>query len=194
MPMSSRPSWRRHLVKGSKSKRASKPGRCDRLLLEVYDDLRCGVRLGQFDQPLNLLLGERHREEPDLGAVGVEDVGERGGDDGAEAPVLKPPWCVLARRAAPEVGAGDEDARPGSTAGLLRKNSGSCWPSDKRRQSQKRNSPYPVRSTLLRNCLGMIWSVSTLARARAASVPVMVRTGSITPPRSGIGSATRRSR
>ena len=33
------------------------------------------------------------------------------------------------------------------------------------RQSQNRNSPKPVRSMRFRNCLGMIWSVSTSARS-----------------------------
>src|SRR6202165_4485781 len=39
------------------------------------------------------------------------------------------------------------------------------------RQSLKRKSPKPVRSIRLRNCLGMIWSVSTLARSRGATSP-----------------------
>src|SRR5262249_9387475 len=41
-------------------------------------------------------------------------------------------------------------------------------------QSKKRNSPKPVRSTRLRNCLGMIWSVSTSSRLRTGTGPVMV--------------------
>src|SRR3954463_4522738 len=42
------------------------------------------------------------------------------------------------------------------------------------RQSKKRNSPKPVRSTRLRNCLGMIWSVSTSSRLRTETGPVIV--------------------
>ena len=45
-------------------------------------------------------------------------------------------------------------------------------PSSKYRQSKKRYLPKPVRSIRLRNCLGMIWSVSTLARSIVATTPV----------------------
>src|SRR5208282_4011236 len=39
---------------------------------------------------------------------------------------------------------------------------------------QSTNSPLPIpaRTTALRNCLGMIWSVSTLARSSGATIPV----------------------
>ena len=62
----------------------------------------CGERLA-------VLLGEHDRQQPDLGAVGVEDVGEARRDDRLEAVVLQAPWGVLARGAAAEVLAGDED-------------------------------------------------------------------------------------
>src|SRR5262249_20170109 len=48
-------------------------------------------------------------QQPDLRAVGVENVGEGGRDDRLEAEVLQRPWGVLAGGAAAEVGAGDED-------------------------------------------------------------------------------------
>ena len=48
-----------------------------------------------------------------------------------------------------------------------------------RRQSWNRNSPKPVRSIRFRNCFGMIWSVSTLARSSAATAPVTRTNGSI---------------
>ena len=51
---------------------------------------------GQLDQPPHLARGEDHREEADLGAVVVEDVGERRGDDGLETPILDTPRGVLA--------------------------------------------------------------------------------------------------
>src|SRR5438552_2548305 len=53
--------------------------------------------------------GEDDRQEPDLGAVGIEDVREARRDDRLEAVVLEPPRGVLARRAAAEVLARDED-------------------------------------------------------------------------------------
>src|SRR5262245_42754308 len=56
-----------------------------------------------------LLVGKHHRQQPDLRAVGVEDVGEARRDDRLEAVVLKAPGGVLARGAAAEVLAGDED-------------------------------------------------------------------------------------
>ncbi len=56
-------------------------------------------------------------------------------------------------------------------SGLFRTKVGSRFPSAVRRQSQNRNSPYPVRSIRLRNCLGMIWSVSMFARGKGAMVP-----------------------
>ena len=64
------------------------------------------------------VLGELHREHPDLGAVGAEDVREARRDDGAEAVVLERPGGVLARRAAAEVAAGHQDRRAG-VRGLL---------------------------------------------------------------------------
>ena len=68
-----------------------------------------------------VLLGEDDRQQPYLRAVGVEDVGERRRDDRLEAVVLQPPRSVLARGAAAEVLAGDEDrvggrSQPGSFA------------------------------------------------------------------------------
>src|SRR6267143_4175078 len=36
------------------------------------------------------------------------------------------------------------------------------------RQSKNKNGPYPVRSILFKNCLGMIWSVSTSAMSSGA--------------------------
>src|SRR5438067_6672911 len=60
-----------------------------------------------------------------------------------------------------------------ATAGRFSSKSG-AW-----RQSKNRNGPYPVRSILFRNCLGMIWSVSTSARSRGAIRPETRLTGSM---------------
>ena len=56
-----------------------------------------------------LLGGQLDRQQPDLGAVGAEDVGEARGDDRLEAVVLERPGGVLAARAAAEVAPGDQD-------------------------------------------------------------------------------------
>src|SRR6266545_3837532 len=44
-------------------------------------------------------------------------------------------------------------------------------PSSRKRQASKRFGPNPVRLIDLRNCFGMIWSVSTLARSSGATSP-----------------------
>src|SRR5439155_1037276 len=70
-----------------------------------------------------------------------------------------------------------------SASGWLSSNSGFKLPSGRNRQSEKRADPKPVRSTRFRNCLGMIWSVSTSARGSAATAPVWPTKGSITTRR-----------
>src|SRR6266545_119249 len=42
-------------------------------------------------------------------------------------------------------------------------------PSSRKRQASKRFGPNPERRIDFRNCFGMIWSVSTLARSRGAT-------------------------
>src|ERR1700683_1980542 len=89
------------------------------LMVDLEGDLATGeadLLLAQVDLPVGrpseratILLGEHYLQHPDLGAVGVEDVGDRGCDDRLEAVVLQPPWCMLARGSAAEVLAGDED-------------------------------------------------------------------------------------
>src|SRR5207249_4684683 len=54
---------------------------------------------------------EPHGQHSVLAAVGVEDIRERGGQDGAEAVFRERPHRVLARRAAPKVRPGEQDAR-----------------------------------------------------------------------------------
>ena len=78
-------------------------GRVDGLVVEV-DPRRAGLG----DRPA-VVLGEDHRQQPDLGAVAVEDVGERGRDDRLEAEVLQRPGRVLARGATAEVATRDQD-------------------------------------------------------------------------------------
>ena len=101
-PMSSRPSSRRR-------SKASKSNRCgpDGLLLEVDGELGAARR----HQLPHLLLRQRDREQPDLQRVRPEDVAERRRHDHVEAVVLQRPGGVLARGAAAEVPAGEEDRR-----------------------------------------------------------------------------------
>ncbi len=85
------------------------------LLLEQVDLAGADAR-----ERAAVLVADHDRQQSDLGAVGVEDVGEAGRDDGLEAVVLQPPRRVLARGAAAEVLAGDEDRVGGQVpAGLL---------------------------------------------------------------------------
>ena len=85
-------------------------GRVDGLVVEVDPG---GAGLGDRAA---LVRAEDHRQQPDLGAVGVEDVAERGRDDRLEAEVLERPRRVLARGAAAEVRA----RRPGSGSARAR--------------------------------------------------------------------------
>ena len=59
-------------------------------------------------------------------------------------------------------------------AGLLSTKSGFSEPSSFKRMSRNRPRASPVRSTVLRNCLGMIMSVSTLIMGKGAATPVRV--------------------
>src|SRR5216684_3845649 len=56
--------------------------------------------------------------------------------------------------------------------GLFSTKSGLGEPSGSVRQSKNRPASKPVRAMLLRNCLGMIWSVSTSTRSSGATRPV----------------------
>src|SRR5487761_1668646 len=64
-------------------------------------------------------------------------------------------------------------------SGRFNSNFGSGEPSGNCRQSKNKNCPKPVRSIRFKNCLGMSWSVSTLARSSAATRPVWVVKGFI---------------
>src|SRR3954454_21865606 len=79
------------------------------LRCEIDGDLLARVRA--LHQLLHLILRELHRQQPGLQRVLPEDVAERRCDHGVEAVILECPRCVLARRAAAEVAARNEDAR-----------------------------------------------------------------------------------
>ena len=71
--------------------------------------LRVGAALGIVHQLVDVFLRQHDRQDAVLEAVVEEDVGEAGRDDAADAEVLQRPGRVLARRAAAEIVAGDQD-------------------------------------------------------------------------------------
>ena len=89
-----------------------------RLRLEIDGDGDPGLLGGEVEQRADLVLRQRHREQPAAERVGPEDVSERLGDDGADAVIGKRPHRMLARRAAAEVAPGDHHgARPRTRPG-----------------------------------------------------------------------------
>src|SRR5690349_13631568 len=78
-----------------------------RARLQVDRELLAGARTRH--QLLHLLLRELHRKQADLERVLAEDVAERRRDHDVEAVVLECPRRVLARRAAAEVPAREQD-------------------------------------------------------------------------------------
>ncbi len=127
MPMSSRPFSRRCLTSGSTSNLKTPAAQ-----VTVSSSTSIAGLAGLGDGAAVLLVEDR-RQQPDLGAVGVEDVGEGRRDDRLEAEVLQRPGGVLARGAAAEVAA----RRPGS---------GSAPARSRRRGSSRRRGTRRSRS------------------------------------------------
>ena len=88
-----------------------------------------GAALGVVHQLVDVLLRQRDRQDAVLEAVVVEDVGEARRDHAADAEVEQRPGRVLARRAAAEVLAGDEDLSPCGRPGLFSTKSATSLPS-----------------------------------------------------------------
>ena len=108
--MSSRPFRRQCLRKGSMSKWAWKPSVVgDGLGFEVDGDFVLRVGGAALDEGFYFGVGEADEDDAVLAGVGEEDVGEGGGDDGAEAVLVDGPGGVLAGGAAAEVALGEED-------------------------------------------------------------------------------------
>ncbi len=110
--MSSRPFSRQYLRKGSMSKWALKPSAsvtvwASRLMVSWW----LGSFVQRCEEFLHFFFGEAGEDDAVLAGVGVEDVGEGGGDDGEEAVLVEGPGGVLAGAAAAEVFLGDEDLR-----------------------------------------------------------------------------------
>jgi hypothetical protein len=81
----------------------------DFLLFQIDGDRGVGAATGVIHQLVEVFLADDDRQNAVLEAVVVEDVGEAGGDHAADAEVEKRPWGVLARGAAAEIVACDED-------------------------------------------------------------------------------------
>src|SRR5262245_6257614 len=86
-------------------------GRRDGLAFQVDYQPEAGKRGGLVEQAIDLVLAQHHRQEAVLEAVGEENVGEGRRDHAAEAVVHQRPRRVLARRAAAEVLAREQDVR-----------------------------------------------------------------------------------
>ena len=81
----------------------------DRLGFEVDRHHRIGALLGVFHQLVDDLLGQRDRQNAVLEAVVVEDIGEAGCDDAANAEIEQRPGGVLSARPAAEILRADQD-------------------------------------------------------------------------------------
>src|SRR6266852_9952 len=83
----------------------------DFLLREIDAERRIGAAVGVVEQFLQILRRDLDRQHAVLEAVVVEDVAERGRDHAADAEIHERPRRVLARGAAAEIVARDQDLR-----------------------------------------------------------------------------------
>src|SRR5262249_46004109 len=83
-----------------------------RLLLEVDGHLCVRLRFDARRQLVQVGPRKRDARNAQRGRIAEKDLGETFRDDGFEAVFRDGLWRVLARRAAPEVSAGDEDRCP----------------------------------------------------------------------------------
>ena len=186
-PISSRPFSRQCLRNGSTSnaktaRRRSSTTTCRSRSMMSLKPGKAAIG----EQPIDLRLRQHDRQQAVLEAVVVEDVGVRRRDHRAEAVVGERPRRVLARAAAAEVAAREQDRRA-LVARLVQHEVGierplrSCpCPARRDRGSATRRTGWgrsPMRLIDFRNCFGMIASVSTLARSSGATRPVWRRKG-----------------
>ena len=111
-PISSRPLSRQCLRKGSRSNviaAAIRPA--DFLVGQIDGERRIGAAIGIVEQLLQIFRRHRDRQDAVLEAVIVENVGEGRRDHAANAEIEQCPGRMLARRAAAEIIAGDQDLR-----------------------------------------------------------------------------------
>ena len=83
----------------------------DFLGFEVDGERGVGAARGVVHQLFQIFRADDDRQDAVLEAVVVEDVGEAGRDDAADAEIEQRPGRMLAARAAAEIVAGDEDLR-----------------------------------------------------------------------------------
>ena len=83
----------------------------ERFLFEIGRELVAGMSGSTLEQVVDLGVAEHDRQHAVLEAVVIENVGEAGGDDHAEAVILQRPRGVLAAGAAAEIAASQQDAR-----------------------------------------------------------------------------------
>ena len=107
--MSSRPLRRQCLRKGSMSKWALKPSSSVTVCASRLMVMRVAGWRWSAGGGFRLRLRSGGEDDAVLAGVGVEDVGEGGRDDGAEAELVDGPGGVLAGGAAAEVLLGDQN-------------------------------------------------------------------------------------
>ena len=112
-PISSRPLSRQCLRKGSMVERDhAAVGPADFLALRSMVSVALAPRSASSMSFFRSSRRHGDRQDAVLEAVVVEDVGERGRDHAADAEIEQRPGRMLARRAAAEIVAGDEDLAP----------------------------------------------------------------------------------
>src|SRR5208282_3714282 len=84
-------------------------GSADFLLREIDRECGVGAALGIVEQLLQDLRRDLHRQNAVLETVVVKNIAERGRDHARDAEILERPGRVLARRAAAEIAASDQD-------------------------------------------------------------------------------------
>ncbi len=149
---------------------------------EVDGDLVLGIGGAALDEGFYFGVGEWGEDDAVFAGVGEEDVGEGGGDDGAEAVLVDGPGGVLAGGAAAEVALGEEDLGA-LVLGLVEDEVGVGLAGV---GTFLDAAPVVEEEVIVagaldafKNCLGIIWSVSMLGRGSGAAVEVRMLMGRI---------------
>jgi hypothetical protein len=95
-------------------------------------------------------------------SIVFKDIGKKAAYNHPEPVVIQGPCSVFATRSATKVFSPNQNFTR-ICIGLLSTNSGFGWFERSYRQSRKRLSPNPFRSTAFRKRAGIIWSVSTFS-------------------------------
>ncbi len=146
-------------------------GTADFLGLEVDGERRVRAAARVVEKLVDVGLGKADRQNAVLEAVVVEDIGERRGDDAADAEIEERPGGMLAGGAAAEVVARDQDL--GLLVGLLVEDEVGVFLAVlviAQLEEQRLAEPGPL--DRLQKLLGMIMSVSMLRRGKGAATPV----------------------